>query len=191
MLMADTMAIFLSVLGFMLGLIGFWLLCYGIWPETVARAVARCRVSFLKPFLVGLPLTAALVLAVIACGNLLGPLGKILSIVLICLYMFYAHIGVAALATHIGRRLSPAQEESEQPWKTALRGGLVLVFSYLLPILGWFFILPVTFIIGCGLTTLSRRRPKPLAVAAETAALPHHGPAPAGLHLGSSLQSPQ
>ena len=57
-------------------------------------------------------------------------------------------------AFRIGERLaSPA--DAARPWKATLRGGIVLELSYLLPVLGWFVILPLSIIIGCGAATLS------------------------------------
>ncbi|HVG38000.1 MAG TPA: hypothetical protein VM870_01865 [Pyrinomonadaceae bacterium] len=187
MLMADTMAIFFSVLGSMLALIGLWLLCQGLWPEKVARASERGERSFFKPFLVGLPLTAFAITLIIAAANLLGPLGQTLAIAMFCLLMCYIHVGVAGVAHRLGRRLAPAQE-AEPLWRTTARGGIVLVLAYLLPIIGWFFILPITFIIGCGLTTLSLRPPR---VTAHAHALPDEaapGMAP-DFYLDHSLSS--
>lgn len=184
MLMADTMAIFFVVLGLMLALVGFWLLCRGVWQEAVGKAVERCRRGFVRPFLVGLPLSAVTLLATIGVNNVLGSLGKLLAVGLVCLYMFYAHIGVAGLATYLGQRLTH-HASTEQPWKTTVRGGTVLVLSYLLPIIGWFFLLPLTFIIGCGLTTLSLRRERvaPLP-AVEPSPTQHEAP---HFSLGNSL----
>lgn len=186
MLMADTMAIFFSALGFMLALIGLWLLCHGLWPEKVARASARGEQSFLKPFLIGLPLTAVALTIIIASSKLLGPLGQILAIGLFCLFMCYTHLGVAAVALSLGRRLAPSQE-SEALWRTTVRGGIVLVLAYLLPIIGWFFILPITFIIGCGLTTLSLRKPRALIRSVATTQ-PSMSPPP-DFYLDHFLQS--
>lgn len=191
MLMADTMAIFFSVLGLMLALIGLWLLSHGLWPEKIAQASERSQKSFLKPFLLGLPLTAIATLLFIACNNLLGPLGKIASVGFVCLFMCYTHLGVAALAHRLGRRLAPAQE-AEPPWRTTTRGGIVLVLAYLLPIIGWFFILPITFIIGCGLTTLSlRRKRQPKLFAHEIEAPQNIQPGATPFNLSDTLQVPR
>ena len=154
MLMADTMAIFFVILGVMLAFPGLWLLSRGLWPERVNNAAATCRTGLIKPFLVGLPLTGATILAAIVLSNMLVPLGKLAAVGLICCYMILAHAGVAGFATCIGERLaSPA--DIERPWKATLRGGIVLELSFLLPIPGWLIILPVSIIIGCGAAALS------------------------------------
>ncbi len=192
MLMADTMAIFFVVTGLMLAFLGFWLFCFGVWQETVRRSVERCRKSFVKPFLVGLPITATIILAAVASSNLFGPIGNILAVCAISLLVFYAQTGVAGLATYLGQRLARAPE-SEEPWKINLRGGIVLVLSYLLPIIGWFFVLPVTFIIGCGLTTLSLRKTasKSLALSISQLTPLEAKTETPNFDLGSSLQIPR
>jgi len=154
MLLADTMAIFLVVLGFMLALPGLWLLCRGLWPNKVNSAALICAKSLHKPFLVGLPIT--LTVAILASGlkALPGPLGTILAGALICLYLMQASVGVAGLATSIGERLaSPA--DAGRPWRATLRGSVVLVLTYLLPILGWFVIIPISLMVGSGSAALS------------------------------------
>ena len=43
---------------------------------------------------------------------------------------------------------------SNVPWRSTLRGGVVLELTYLLPFLGWFVILPASIIIGSGAANL-------------------------------------
>lgn len=161
MLMADTMAIFFVILGLLLAFPGLWLLCRGLWPDLTAGANARCQAGLVKPFLTGLPITAAMLIVSIALGRLAAPAAKIASVGIICIYNVYAHTGVSGLATFIGGRL-PSPADAERPWGPTLRGGIVLELSYLLPILGWFFIWPASVIIGCGAATLAlfQREPK-------------------------------
>ena len=154
MLLADTMAIFLVVLGFMLALPGLWLLCRGLWPRRVNYATLTCGKSLYKPFLAGLPVTLAALILVSASKSMPGPVGTIWSGAIICLYLMQASVGVAGLATCIGERLaSPA--DSGRAWRATLRGSIVLVVTYLLPVLGWFVIIPVSFIVGSGSAALA------------------------------------
>lgn len=154
MLMADTLAIFLVILGLMLALPSLWLLCRGLWPNTVTGAAHVCSDSRLRAFLLGLPITAVIVIIAAALGNTLGPAGKITAAALVCLYLVLANTGVAGFATSVGQRLS-SPADAERPWKATLRGGIILELTYLLPILGWFVILPVSIIIGAGAATLA------------------------------------
>jgi len=154
MLLADTMAIFLVVLGFMLALPGLWLLCRGLWPNRVNFAALACGKSLYKPFLVGLPVTLGALILASASKSLPGPLGTIWAGAIICLYLMQASVGVAGLATCIGERLaSPA--DTGRAWRATLRGSIVLVLTYLLPGLGWFVIIPASFIIGSGSAVLA------------------------------------
>lgn len=153
MLMADTMAIFFVILGLLLAFPGLWLLSRGLWPQTVTNAAAVCRNGLLKPFFAGLPLTAGMVFAAAALGNL-GPPGKISAVIVVCFYLILANCGVAGLATTIGERLA-SRIDAGQPWRATLRGGIVLELAYLLPILGWFLILPVSMTIGCGASLIA------------------------------------
>ncbi|MGE0129597.1 MAG: hypothetical protein AB7U82_16080 [Blastocatellales bacterium] len=154
--MADTMAIFFVILGLLLAFPGLWLLCRGLWPQAVANAAAICGKGLIKPFVVGLPVTVVMIFAAAALGNL-GPPGKIAAAATVCLYLMIANCGAAGLVTAIGERLrSPV--DSAQPWRATLRGGVALGLASLLPILGWFVILPVSMTVGCGASLISLLR---------------------------------
>src|SRR6266540_2308765 len=159
MLMADTMAIFFVILGLLLALPGLWVLCRGLWPRAVAKAAAVCGEGLIKPFLAGLPLTAVMIFAAAVLGNF-GPAGKIAAVATVCLYLMIANCGVAGLVTVVGERLAgpSGNIDPQQPWRATLRGGVALGLASLLPILGWFVILPAAVIIGCGANLLSLLR---------------------------------
>lgn len=174
MLMADTMSIFFVILGMMLALPGLWLLCRGLWPKAVAAAADRCRKRLWSSFLVGLPITIVMVAVTAFLFNVLGPVGKIAGVAVVCLYMLQAHTGVSGLVTSIGHRLATPLDE-QRPWRSTLRGGVVLELAYLLPILGWFVILPASIIIGSGAATLGLLSNLKLAVFATNPATDHAG----------------
>ena len=153
MLMADAMSIFFVILGMMLALPGLWLLCRGLWPEAVANATDRCRKRLWSSFLAGLPIRILMIAATTLLFSMLGPVGKIAGVGLVSLYMLQAHTGVSGLVTAIGRRLATPVDE-QRPWRSTLRGGVVLELAYLLPVLGWFVILPVSIVIGSGAANL-------------------------------------
>jgi hypothetical protein len=171
MLMADTMAIFFVFLGMMLALPGLWLFCRGLWPNAVATAADRCYRGFWSSFLMGLPITFVMIVVTKILFGVLGPLGKISGVAVVCLYMLQAHTGVAGLATSIGRRL-PSPVDDARPWRATLRGGVVLELTYLLPILGWFGILPASIIVGSGAATLDLCRRLRLAFIPVSPAAP-------------------
>jgi hypothetical protein len=159
MLMADTMAIFFVILGLLLAFPGLWLLCRGLWPRVVTEAAAICGKGLIKPFIAGLPVTAAMIFAAAVLGNF-GSAGKIAAGALVCLYLMIANCGVAGLITVVGERLAspPGNMDSQQPWRATLRGGVALGLASLLPILGWFVIFPASVIVGCGASLISLLR---------------------------------
>lgn len=159
MLMADTMSIFFVILGMLLAFAGLWLMCRGLWPQAVEAAAERCAKRIWLYFLAGIPLTLVMIILTRVLF-LLGPGGKIAGLAVVCFYMLQAHIGVSGLVTAIGRRL-PSALDQDSPWRATLRGGIALELTYLLPILGWFVILPASIIIGTGainIALLSRLR---------------------------------
>lgn len=154
MLMADVLAIALSVIGFLLSLLGLWLLCRALWPRRVESAAARCRSNAIACFITGLLVTLVTVVVAVGLATRFGAPGQIMAFIVAFLYMIYAGIGMAGLATHVGRRLmSPV--DAARPWRATVRGGITLELAYLFPLLGWFGLLPISFILGSGAVTLS------------------------------------
>jgi hypothetical protein len=150
MLMADTMAIFFVFLGMLLAFPGLWLSCRGLWPSSVNAMSLRCERRIWPSFLVGILTTTVMVFISILMLKLPGPIGKIATIGFVSLFVLHASLGVSGIATTIGKRLrSPS--ESSGSWRSTLLGGVALELAYLLPILGWFVILPSSLIIGSGL----------------------------------------
>jgi len=175
MLMADTIAILLVVLGFMLSFPALWLCCRGFWAGAVERSSARCAANPYKCF--GAGLFGAIIVALLAAvlGSA-GGAGGALAALLVGAYVIWAHVGVAGLATHLGRKL-PSPGDDDRPWKATLRGGIALELTYLLPVAGWFVILPLSWIYGAGaanLAWLDRRRERKssqMVVAPQTPAM--------------------
>jgi hypothetical protein len=152
--MANIVAYFFGVLGFMVAFPGLWLLCRSLWPKLVDHSNEDCANGLLKPFLVGLPVTVITFFVAIALTKIGGPIAGIAAIATCCLFIIYASIGVSGLVTVIGQRL-PSPADKDRPWNATIRGGVVLELSWLLPILGWFVLMPASFVIGAGTATRS------------------------------------
>ncbi len=182
MLMADTMSIVFVILGMLLAFSGLWLLCRGLWPEAVAAAADRCSKRLWSSFLAGLPITIVMIVLTKTLFSVLGPVGKVASVGVVCLYMLQAHTGVSGLATSIGRRLASPMNE-HRAWRSTLRGGVVLELTYLFPFLGWFVILPASIIIGSGAANLGLLSKLKLALFAPRSVLTESDGAVAG-HVG-------
>ena len=150
----DVMAIALAIIGFLLSLQGLWLVCRALWPKRVHAAAGRCERQGVLCFLLGLLITGLALLMATVIGKSLGVPGQMMSFVILFSYLIFAGIGTAGFVTHIGRRLvSPV--DAARPWRATLRGGIVLELACLIPLLGWFGILPMSFIVGCGAAALS------------------------------------
>ena len=161
MLFGDVIAIGLSIAGFLLSLQGLWLVCLAMWPHRVARAAERCEQNGIKSFFVGILVTGGVVLASALLGKRLGTAGQLAGWAIGFLFLIYSGVGTAGLVTHLGKRLS-SPADAERPWKATIRGGVALELAYLVPVLGWFGLLPLSMIIGAGAATLSfigRREP--------------------------------
>ena len=160
MLMADVMLWTLVIVGFCLAQQGLWLLCRALWPGRLAAATERCNRRPVVSFLVGLPVTAAAMAAVAVAGNALGAVGQALAFAGFIAFWVYANLGTAAFATYVGQRLtSPA--DLARPWAATVRGGVALELAWLVPVVGWLGVFPVSIVLGTGAVTLamfSRRR---------------------------------
>ncbi len=152
MLVADVIMWFLLIVGVLLAFPALWLLSRSLYPkqnENIANYLEKGRV---KPFWMGVPIAAACFLGVAFFGNQKNPFCDMASILTLVFFLFYSNIGAAGLATMVGRKL-PSPADLERPWKCTLRGGIVLELAFLFPVLGWFFLLPASLIIGAGALT--------------------------------------
>ena len=135
-------------LGFYAAFIAYWMLAGGVASQWVARS----REQYGRPIratLVGfigilIPLFAGITLAksgkapIVAAG-----IGIFMLLILIGLF------GSAGLADRIGSGLK-SERDGQEPWRRIRRGGMVLGFTFVAPILGWFIVLPWTLVSGFG-----------------------------------------
>jgi hypothetical protein len=151
---ADIWAIGLSIVGFLLSLQGLWLLCRALWPNRVEAATMRCQRNAIACFFVGAIVTAVTLTVAGILANTLGARGQFTAFALLFFYIMFAGVGSSGFVTHIGRRLA-SPTDLERPWRATVRGGIALELAYLIPILGWLGILPISLVIGAGAATLA------------------------------------
>lgn len=161
---ADVTSIFFAILGFLLSLQGLWLSCRALWPNKVIASATRCGRNPLKSLLAGVIVTLAMIVgsAVVAKA---GAPGQVLAFAWVSVYVVFSGVGVAGLATHMGQRLSSPADD-RRPWAATVRGGVVLELAYLVPVVGWFVILPASMVLGAGAATLTLLWPRTVRVAA-------------------------
>lgn len=149
MLIADLLAWVFGISALLTGLSSLWLLCMGLWPRAVERAVEDCSKGLLVPFLVGIPITVVSTVAFIGATKLPNPFSGILTVAVGSVFLLFAGVGIAGLSTVIGNRL-PSPGDVERPWKSTIRGSVILGFVWVLPFLGWFVLMPSSLFIGAG-----------------------------------------
>jgi len=162
MLFGDVIAIALSIIGFLFSLQGLWLVCRALWPARVQAATVRCRENGVASFFLGLPVMVATLVVAVGIGKRLGTFGILAGLTIGLLLLIYSSIGTAGLATHLGERLA-SPVDADRPWRATVRGGVVLEMAFLIPIVGWLGLLPISLIMGAGAMTLTLFRAKPAA----------------------------
>lgn len=157
MIMADVLKYVLLVLGAIVVIVSYWLVSAALFPVIVDRA----RASYgLRPWrITGVGLLVAIPLLLVGAALLNGaPNGglKVVGGVLAGIPFVLGLVGSAGLSERVGRGLVHA-DDTRSPWRRSLRGGAVLALTFLLPVVGWFVVLPWVLLSGCGATVLALR----------------------------------
>jgi hypothetical protein len=153
-IIGQTLAWTFAIIGVELSLIATWMLCRALWPRRVERAAERCAKRPVVSFVIGLPLVVGTVFVAGKLAQLAGSPGSIAALLILTVGYFYTSVGMAGVATHIGRRLESPVDDL-RPWRPTLRGGIVLTLCYLMPFVGWFGVTLISILIGTGANTLS------------------------------------
>ncbi|MDB6023046.1 MAG: hypothetical protein JWQ04_2903 [Pedosphaera sp.] len=140
MIMADVLKIFLIIVGLLIVYVSYWLLAQALFPRMVGRA-SQLYSQPVKISLIGLLATPLPLGLGILISKLPNPLLKVIGVTLMVIPALLGLIGSAGLTLRIGAGL-PSPADAAQPWRRVLRGGVLLAFSFLLPVVGWF-VLPI------------------------------------------------
>ena len=171
MIMADILKILLIVLGILTIYVSYWLLAEALFPDIVERASRQYSRPFRITF-VGIAVAFAPVVLGILLSKVPNPLTKLAGITLLVVPAMLGLAGSAGLTLRIGAGL-PSPTDETQPWRRVLRGGIVLAFSFLLPVVGWI-VLPLWVLIsGFGALVLcwrDQKHDRPVPTAATLAA---------------------
>lgn len=150
MIMADVLQIVFLIVGSLIVFVSYWLAAEALFPSFVERARQQYESHAIRVTLLGLAVMApAVVIGIVGLGKLANPVFKVAGVAVLGVPILMGLIGSAGLSQRIGRGL-PSLVDEQQPWRRALRGGIVLAFTFLLPFIGWFFVLPWTVISGLG-----------------------------------------
>lgn len=164
MTMSTVFSIVSVILGFALSMSATALLASALFPRWVARSRERVRRKPIRTFLIGLVMGGICALISSATSSGGGPLGFI-GAILMAGTLGFALCGSAGVAMAIGEGL-PSPADAQRPWKAIIRGWVVLSLASLLPVLGWFFVLPIALLVGFGaaLVSLFQRDPPQIPV---------------------------
>ena len=155
MIMADILKIVFIVLGILIIYVSYWLLAEALFPRIVENASRQYGRPIRLTFL-GLAAAILPVVIGIALSKTPNPLLKFLGITLIVIPGLLGLAGSAGLTLRIGCGL-PSPTDPTQPWRRVLRGGIVLAFSFLLPVVGWIIIPLWVLVSGLGAFILASR----------------------------------
>jgi len=160
MIMADVFKWLFLILGTMTTLVGYWLFFEALCPRIVEKARGNYETRAVRSVVVGF--FVALPVAVVALALVSAPGGvvKFLGFLLYSLLILVGLLGSSGLARHLGTRL-PSPNDSVQPWRRVFRGGTVLTITFILPVIGWLVLLPLTLISGIGAVVLTRAKQAP------------------------------
>jgi hypothetical protein len=143
--LADVFTYLFVILGFLIAYVSYWLMAAALFPRMVERSAAQLGRAPVKTTLLG----AALFVPLLAiCLRLPGRL-RIAGVGVALLLALAALFGSSGLALRIGQGLPSARDE-RQPWRRVLRGGIVLSLTFVMPLLGWFVVMPFAYLSGFG-----------------------------------------
>jgi hypothetical protein len=179
MIMADVLKIVFLIVGLLICYISYWLAAAALFPSVVDRARRQYECHPFRITLVGLALAVPFILVSIGIGKVAHPLAKMLGVGVISVPILYGLVGSAGLALRIGASLQSSLDET-QPWRRVLRGAIVLSFTFLLPVIGWFVVMPWTLVSGLGasVSAMFQKQPAPIPQAQVVGRLPAGGALP-------------
>ncbi len=152
MIMADVLTWFLVIIGTWVVLNCYWLTAAALFPRVVDGCAERYARRPIAATMVGVGILAPLmVFAITAMKVANHPLVGGAMLALLSVPAFLALIGSAGLARRIGAGLS--SDTATMPVCVA-RGGAVLAFTFLLPLVGWFVVLPFALVSGFGASVM-------------------------------------
>ena len=150
MIMADVWKILFLIVGSQTVMVSYWLLAAALFPGALQRSRRAYDARSWRLTMVGLATTLPMLLigaSLLQQGP--HPLLKLIGAVLVSAPVALGLVGSAGLCDRIGAGL-PGDADARLPWRRVLRGGTVLSFAFVLPVIGWFVLLPWTLVSGVG-----------------------------------------
>lgn len=149
--MADISAIFFILLIIAVAYPSTLTLLQLTFPTVVKRAQVRVEKTLGGTIWMGLILLIALTIPItILLALPFGP-AKFFGWAILTISLAVSSVGAAGIAAHLGEQM---RREGSNPTPLAgfIRGAVILELAAFLPILGWFFLLPIAIITSLGAT---------------------------------------
>ena len=156
MIMADVFKIVFLILGTLIVFVSYWLASTALFPVLTNTARRKYQTHPLRMTLLGIAVVAPSALLGAVLLQLPNPLLKLTGAAVVSLLVLLGLVGSTGLSQRIGYGLS-ALADDQQPWRRVLRGGSVLALTFVLPVIGWFVVLPWALVSGVGASVASLR----------------------------------
>ncbi len=158
MIFADILFWSLVVVGALAALNAYWLAAVALFRPTVERAHRTYATRPVTAVLVGLVALVPVLGLFAVFARAAHPGVKLVTGAVLMIPLVLALVGSAGLADRIGAGLAAPVDDAE-PWRRVFRGGAVLAVLVVVPVVGWFAILPLTLASGLGALLLPQRSP--------------------------------
>ena len=156
MIFANILFWFLMVAGAYLALNAYWLAAVALFRPAVERARLTYATRPVAATLAGVVAFLPVSVVFLVFARAAHPGVKLVTGALLMVPLVLALVGSAGLADKIGAGLA-SPVDVDQPWRRVLRGGTVLALLFVVPLLGWFAVLPLTLASGLGALFLPPR----------------------------------
>jgi hypothetical protein len=156
MIFANILFWFLMIAGAYLALNAYWLAAVALFRPLVERARLTYATRPVAATLAGVVAFLPLTVLFLVFARAAHPGVKLVTGALLMVPLVLALVGSAGLADKIGAGLA-SPVDVDQPWRRVLRGGAVLALLFVVPLLGWFAVFPLTLASGLGALFLPPR----------------------------------
>ena len=147
---ATVWTIFFIHIGIVLVATSYFALSAALAPRVTERARIRFAQRPWLPLLIGGLVSLPWVVIALVLMNQPVAGVKFIGAVTGSAWILLGLIGGAGVAQHIGRAPHSSDVHAPAVWIDAIRGGLFITLTWVLPLVGWFAMLPLTLAAGIG-----------------------------------------
>lgn len=147
---ATVWTIFFIHIGVVLVATSYYAFSAALAPRITQRARIRFGQRPWLPLLIGVGVSLPwVIVAILALQQPVAGV-KFVGAVALSIWILLGLIGGAGIAQHIGRAPQSGDGSAASTWTDCIRGGLFITLTWVLPLVGWFAMLPLTLATGIG-----------------------------------------